>query len=342
MKKWCAAAVIVAIFFSSCSTDFNVTTSWKDITIVYGLIDKSDTAQYIKVGKAYLDPNTSALEIAQNPDSLYYKDLNVELQEYSNGNLVKTTLLDKVDGSTEGLVKDTGIFANMPNTLYKTKEPLNQDNSYTLLVTEPDNGKQITSTTELINDFTVLIPTPSLKINFLPGLKYKVTWNSAQDGKIYDLTLRFHYTEINISDPSIQEKKYVDWLVFSDLRTATTEGGKTVTFDIPNDNLYTYLGITIPDNQNVHRKMDSCDFLFSVGGEELDTYNQVFIAQQGLTSGQVLPTYTNIDNGLGLFSSRFHKTVANIEIDSRTIDSIACNIHTNHLNFLEPDGTLCQ
>ncbi len=342
MKKWSAIVLISSFIISSCSTDFNVTTSWKDITIAYGLLDASDSAQFIKVGKAYLDPSTNAYTIAQNPDSLYYKDLNVELQEYNGSSLVNTIHLDKVDGNLQGLVKATGIFANSPNTLYKTKQALNTSHSYTLLVTKPDNGTQVTASTKVINDFTVIIPTPQIKVNFLPGLEYKVNWNSAQDGKIYDITIRFHYTEINIADPSIVTKKYVDWLVVQNFRTTSTNGGSLETFSVPNDNLYPYLGITIPDDQSVHRKMDSCDFLFSVGGEELDTYNQVSIAQQGLTSGQALPTFTNINGGLGLFSSRFHKNIVNLEIDGRTIDSIACNINTAHLNFLQPDGTLCH
>src|SRR6185295_9241192 len=159
MKKL-SAVIIVLLFISSCSTDFSVTTSWKDITIVYGLLDASDTAQYIKVGKAFLDPSTSALTFAQIPDSIYYKDLNVILQDNSNG---ATIQMEKVDGNSEGLIKDTGIFANVPNTLYKTTQPLNQNDGYTLVVTEPDNGKQITSTTQIVNDFQVLTPSPGIK-----------------------------------------------------------------------------------------------------------------------------------------------------------------------------------
>jgi hypothetical protein len=49
-----------------------------------------------------------------------------------------------------------------------------------------------------------------------------------------------------------------------------------------------------------------------VGVKELD--NQVFIAQQGLTSGQVLPTYTNVSNGFGIiliaFSAGEHQLTA--------------------------------
>lgn len=48
------------------------------------------------------------------------------LEEYQNSALVKTIQLTKVDGNLEGYVKDTGIFAQAPNILYKTKETLNQ------------------------------------------------------------------------------------------------------------------------------------------------------------------------------------------------------------------------
>ncbi|MCY7408652.1 MAG: hypothetical protein LH473_00120 [Chitinophagales bacterium] len=340
MRKIFVAGIIF-LFLSSCSTDFAVTTDWQDITIVYGLLDKSDTASYIKINKAFLDPTTSAYTIAQIPDSLFYNDLTVELQEYNGTLLVKTIELNKVDGNDEGLVKDTGIFAQSPNYLYKTKEVLNQSHTYKLLVTKPDNGKQITASTAIIDDFSILRPTNTLKINMLPGLKYNVDWFSAKDGKIYDLIIRFHYSEYKFSDSNFKEDKYLDWTIFTNLASNSTIGNVEMFFDIPCDNLYTFLSANIADDADRFRVTKKMDFMFSVGGEVLDTYNQVTIAQQGLTSGQVLPTYTNIENGLGLFSSRYHKNVLSIPLDQRTIDSIACYSVTHQLNFLRNDSTLC-
>jgi hypothetical protein len=344
MRKWSIAVFIQLLLLSSCSTDFNVITSWKDITVVYGLLEASDTAQYIKIGKAFLDPNTSALAIAQIPDSLYYNDLSVELQEYANGNLVNTIQLDKIDGNTEGLVKDTGIFANSPNILYKTTQTLNQDSRYNLVITKPDNGSQTNASTSIINDFQIQRPTPSIKVNLLPGILSKsfISWISAKDGKIYALTIRVYYREYNKVDPSQVQQKSVDWTLFTAKSSNDTLGGETMTEDLSGDNFYAFLNSAIPDDQNVFRTMGKLDFMFSVGGETLDIYNQVTLAQQGLTSGQVLPTYTNINNGLGLLSSRFHKTVSQVPFDPRTIDSIACYSITAHLNFLNSDSSYCH
>lgn len=341
MRKFLIIAAIICLAFYSCKTDFNVAADWKDITIVYGLLDPTDTAQYIKVNKAFLDQTTSALIIAQNPDSLYYQNLNVELLQYLNGSLKKTIQLVKVDGNLEGYVKDTGIFASAPNFLYKTKEVLDQNSSYSLLITESDNGKQISSSSEIINDFTVLRPTPTQKVNFFPGAFYNCQWNSAKDGKIYALTVRFFYKELNASDTTIQTEKYLDWPIVSSERSNSTAGGQQMDVNISGDGFYSWVNSHLVEDPSVYRVSEHFDFLFSVGGETLDTYNQVTIAQQGLTSGSVLPEYTNIENGLGLFSSRFHKNIVNIPIDGHTIDTLACGQVTKHLRFMNTVGDFC-
>lgn len=341
MKRFFFTAVLVSVLLYSCKTDFDVTSDWQDITIVYGLLDPTDSAQYLKINKAFLDKSVSALVIAQNPDSLYYQNITVQLQQFLNGTLKKTIDLQKVDGNLEGLVKDTGIFADAPNYLYKTKEPLDQNSSYHLLITESDNGKMITSQTEIINDFAVLRPTSSQKVNFFPGDNYKGQFVSAKDGKIYGLTVRFNYREVNAADPSLFTDKYLDWEIFSNKRSNSTAGGQTLDYDISGDGFYSFVNSKLQDDFSIYRQALNFDFMFSAGGETLDTYNQVAIAQQGLTSGNIQPEFTNIDNGLGLFSCRFHKTIYKVGIDDHTIDTLACSTATKHLRFENTEGDFC-
>lgn len=341
MKQLLITATLLSIIFYSCKTDFDVTSDWEDIAIVYGLLDPTDTAQYIKVNKAFLDKSTSALEIAQIPDSLYYEHITIQMQQYQNGVLKKTIALEKVDGNLEGYSKDSGIFASAPNFLYKTKEPLDQNSSYHLVITESDNGKVISSETEIINDFSILRPTPTQKVNFFPGDNYNGQFVSAKDGKIYGLTIRFHYREVNVADTSVAEDKYIDWEIFASKRSNNTGGGQTMDYDIAGDGFYSFVNSQLKDDASVYRQAINFDFMFSAGGETLDTYNQVAIAQQGLTSGNIQPEYTNIENGLGLFSSRFYKTVYKVQIDDHTIDTLACSTATKHLRFENTEGDFC-
>lgn len=341
MKRFILAATLISTLLYSCETEFDVTSDWEDIAIVYGLLDPTDTAQYIKINKAFLDKSVSALVIAQNPDSLYYEDITVQLQQFQNNVLKKTIDLERVDGNLEGYVKDTGIFADSPNYLYKTKEKLDQNSSYTLLITESDNGKVISSETEIINDFSVLRPTSTQKVNFSPGDNYNGQFVSAKDAKIYGLIIRFFYREVNAQDPALFVDKYLDWEIFTTKRSNTTAGGQTIDYDIPGDGFYAFVNSQLTEDVSIYRQAQKFDFMFSAGGETLDTYNQVAIAQQGLTSGNIQPEYTNIVNGLGLFSTRFYKNVANVPIADNTIDTLACSPETRHLRFENTEGDFC-
>jgi len=58
----------------SCSTDVDINAPWKDITVVYGLLNQNDNIHYIKVNKAFLG-DASAYEMAAISDSVNYQDI---------------------------------------------------------------------------------------------------------------------------------------------------------------------------------------------------------------------------------------------------------------------------
>src|SRR5688572_30550330 len=125
--KWIFGLLTLSIILYSCDNELVVIDEWKDIPVVWGLLNKSDTAHYIRVEKAYLDPTTSALDIARIPDSLYYENASVSLKRVNTGQIFP---LERVIGELEGYPRDTfqqsdpdsaGIFAETPNYLYKIK-----------------------------------------------------------------------------------------------------------------------------------------------------------------------------------------------------------------------------
>ena len=336
-----AFLVVMTAFVSSCTTDFDLTSDWKDVTIVVGLLNASDTAQYIKINKAFLDQTTSALEIAQISDSLFYKSLTVSLDHLDPaGNVVASYPLTKVDGNLEGLTKDTGVFANTPNYLYKTNQPISSG-IYRINVVKTDDGKTVTATTDVIGDFTVTRPNLGIeKVNFIPSGKYNVQWYTPQYSKIFDLTIRFHYEERDINTNAVLRDTFFDWNVFNTL--VQSDGQNNFNYAIPGKSFYQIVKAKLAINTDVKRIPLSLDFKFSVGGEELYKYYLVNNAQTGITSGQIQPDYTNVTNGLGIFSSRYHKNLIGVMIDPRTQDSLACNPLTHDLNFIKTNGNFCQ
>ena len=73
MKKIISLFLIILTVFSSCETEFNVNADWKEVTVIYGLLDQSQDKQYIRINKAFLDPNQNAFDVAKDFDSIYFE-----------------------------------------------------------------------------------------------------------------------------------------------------------------------------------------------------------------------------------------------------------------------------
>ena len=106
----------VLIFLASCSNEFEVAAPWKEVPVAYAILSPKDTAYYVRVEKAFLDPETNALQTALIPDSIYYPEnaITVWLERTSNQSRVQ---LVRVDGTKEGIIRDPGTFATDPNWL---------------------------------------------------------------------------------------------------------------------------------------------------------------------------------------------------------------------------------
>ncbi|MEI6749039.1 MAG: hypothetical protein WCM93_07755, partial [Bacteroidota bacterium] len=95
--RFVALLVSLIVLMTSCKTDFDVISEWKDITVVYGLIDQTDTAHLIRINKAFLGPG-NALHYAAIEDSSSY------------GNNLEVKLNDILFDTTTMYPKDSGVF----------------------------------------------------------------------------------------------------------------------------------------------------------------------------------------------------------------------------------------
>ncbi len=334
--------ILLSLLLNRCSTDFDITSDWKDVTIVYGILNYTDTAIYVKVNKAYLDKKTNALVQAQIPDSVYYNNLTVTLTEYnSTGTATNTFTMVKVDGNDEGFIKESGTFPQSPNYLYKVKYSPKTDRTYKVSVNKSD-GNVSSAETAIVNDIVVIRPTAAIAINMLPGNNSSTTasWKNPKNGKFYGLIIRIHYTEFPNNAPQDSVQKSIEWKIFDEYLPDIPDAGTTVEYKVFTQGLYETMAQLIPVNVNVTRKLRPAEFVFASGANELYTYIQVVKAKEGITQGQIQPDYTNVNNGLGLLTSRTFKTSLAI-LKPSTIDSVACNKMTKSLRFLNSQGQLC-
>ncbi len=335
IKKLLTILLLASICWTpACTTDFEIADDWKEITVVYGLIDQSQTTNYIRISKAFLSEELSALEMASTADSLYYNaNLVAKLQEYDgSGNFRKDIGIERLNGEDVGLLKEEGIFANSPNTLYKTDYAFNEDYEYRLYIETP-NGNLVTASTPIIDDFRVSFPKEETKLNFL--FDVGVSWNPAQDGEIYSLAIHFKMEEERIENGErVRVPKTITWNLFSNFKKPDENFSSRINYDIDSEDFFRFIATSLDaDDDVLLREFVRMDFEFGVGSSEFKRFNDVKLAQFGITSSQTVLTYSNIENGLGLFSTRYNKTVNNVKLEGTTLDELACGEITGHLKF---------
>lgn len=326
--------IIGLVSFFSCSNEFELNAPAKEIPIVYGLLSRADDVHYLRVEKAFIDEQTSALELAQQPDELYFDDsaITVELVNESSG---QAFILERVDVSQLGLQREEGIFLTTPNYLYKIDAAdlnLVEEEIYRLNIRKSDDVLLTTATTPIVGDLRLNRPIPGdqkLPLRILEDDEITIIWGADETAKLFDATMIIHYEEFAANDPNTLVQKTVEW----------TLGESIEAIDGPNRvepegiEFYRFLSTAIEENPAVLRVLRTIDIRIDAGGVELFNYINVGSANTGITSAQVIPNYTNLSTGLGIFASRNQFIEKDFVIDSQTKELLKNSDLTKDLNF---------
>jgi hypothetical protein len=182
----------------------------------------------------------------------------------------------------------------------------------------------------MVNNFNVTRPFDTQEINFVGPSDFFAFWSLPKNGRIHDLTIRLHYTVAPADDPNNKmQQEYVDWPVFKNVDFYDI----TPRYSIPGKSFYTGIQSYLDPAPNTVRYFDSLDFQFDVGTPTFSDYISFNIAGTGLTQDLATSKFSNIENGLGLFTSRIHKTVTGIGLTRPSLDTLACGPITGDLGF---------
>lgn len=296
---------LLSAFFFSCSTDVDILGEYKDTTVVYGLLNQ-DSATYIKVNKAFLGDGNALIMAKVQDSSLYKNDISVVLYELNDTDTLNKYVLDTITIGT----KEPGVFYNPYQLLYYTDAQLDEDYTYFLKIVIGD--KEVTASTELIDDFDIQRPPAAGEFfNFLPVSQNPLyaKWYTSKNGKRYDVAYRFYFKEKSLTHPDTI-MRYVDWNLGTLVETHST-GGKQLQLGYMSKSFYTICENNIPyddpeQESGVYQRWPyRVEFVISVASTELNTYMDVNSPSNSIV--QERPQYTNINNGIGLFASRYKK-----------------------------------
>ena len=337
MKKIFILLSVFALLFGACSNDLNLVAPAKDIPIVYGFLSRSDTAQYIRIEKAFVDPSKSAIELAQDPAQLYFSDVTAEIQEVDTK---KSFLLKRVDGNLEGYKRTNGAFATSPNYLYKIKTSaidLKENKAYKLVVKRKD-GSVLTEVTTLITPDMQLNEdrTPPADFSVVSGFTISWLQTNYQTAKLYDIILHFNVEERDVSGTTWVPKK-LSWNVakgYSPTSIDFVPAINNVNYRYKDGfGFFQFLANNLDKTKPVVRKLRDIDVEILSGGQNLYEYTALGNINSGITGTEVLPNYVQVKDGYGMLSSRNYLYYKGLSLGNRSLDSLRNSRLTKALKF---------
>jgi hypothetical protein len=310
------------LFTWSCEEEFDINASYQDISVIYGLIDPGEDTIFLKINKAFLGDG-NVMEMAKIEDSsTYVNGLEAYIEEWENGNLIKAYQLDTITVDN----KEEGVFYNPYQVIYYAPYQPVTSRDYQMKVYV--NDRVITAQTNLVNDFSISKPSAGSKfVMFRKDTDGEIEWTSAKFGKRYEVVIRFKYKEVLLDSPDTVYT-YVDWGMGTK-KSVKDEGGEEMKIAYSNDGFYTFLENSVPykdpaEEANVkERYTNDVDYIIAVAGLDLNTYMEVNEPSNSII--QERPEFTNISNGIGLFSSRF-KNIRIKKLHPETIQTIKTDL----------------
>ena len=324
----------------SCENEVEINADFEEVTAVYALLEATADTQFVKINKTFLDDNLSAVQLAGTPESYVYDSLTVSMEEYtvttnssgvrSPGNLLKEFTLGKTT-----VPKEDGLFSQERNEVYFTTERISSSRFYILKVVKPDgsitrgrvnptNGIQL-NRPNLGARGSIALVNPRDQIQ-----TYTFEFQTGLNIGEFSANLTFTYFERDNNDDTTYHSFSFPLIRFEN---PDLEAGEEFEFEYDGNNFFEIFENEIPASPNSpFREIPDNAFTLEINSADADyyLYREINGPIDGLS--QTRPEFTNVENGIGLFASRYQNVIA-VNMDGTTKNYIE-NVYGNKDNNL--------
>ena len=140
MKKFLAALGSL-ILFSACDNEIDINAEYKDMTIMYGMLNPVMDTNYVRIQRGYLGDDAASASYGIS-DSLYYDstEIDVFIREYNPG---ASTFNQEVELIWDNSIPlDSGIYTDEGYHLYRIPSnfPIQSSREYEIVVNRADGS----------------------------------------------------------------------------------------------------------------------------------------------------------------------------------------------------------
>ncbi len=319
-------SIFIIISFFSCEKDFDPVLPMAPVPVVYGLLDNSDTAHWIKLSKSFiLNKGLTSQNIST--DSLIFPGARVFLERW-NGDYI----FDRAELIPYDIPRDDGLFPSTPNPQFYL--PKNDENFGLFSDPNPnDIVKLIVDIPGLPVVYSQAVPLRGMRVmnprkggesaSFFGDKSFEIKWSA--DGAYHEMFLEFCYTD-HYYDSVCQ--KSVSWKEFHSI---PGYHHSPFSYYLTGPNLMIKIAANLdPDKTVRFRTFDKIKVHFYSCDNILYTYRLTNLVKSLDHSGI---QYNNIVNGLGLFGAR-SKAETWFTLGYIELDSLSKGQYTKDLGFV--------
>lgn len=340
MKKILFFAVPFFALLASCKVDFSPNAQWKDVPVVWCLLDQYEDTAWVRIQRCYVGSD-NLYNYTQVSDSIYYPqgDIAVSIEKWNatvgRDNILTISGDSPVDTKQLDCMvidnKDTGLFASGPQPVYFLPNPAtprrwiepfygNQNYIYKLVVRNTKSNEIVaTATTQLVgglmeNDLepnSLERPNPAVPayrmFRFANG-ECVIEWKPFVAARLYQPVVRFYYYHAyydgnNEYRYDKTKKYYVDVVAPSASQT-----GRPTTVSSSLGESYFLASvkeavIAAGDNE-LKGFCDTVDIMLNICNEDLNAYIKSSAPSNTIVQDRVFYSNVNNGNGVGVFAAR--------------------------------------
>lgn len=287
--------VLATVVFVGCEVDFSPNAQWKEVPIVYCVLDQDDDTTWARVERCYLGEG-NIYQYSANEDSIHYSkgQIKVRLVGYRDG--IEETLFFR-DTLIE---QERGVFANSISYYCPTRGRLHEDYTYRIYVYDTFRNQILCQSQQAISliskkatDSLFTRPYSGRLFAFKDGNNVcQIEWNALENARLYQPYIRLYYEEHG-------DTTYTD---VACQQVASRNQASTYAINYSKSSFLESVKNNLQHNTISKRYLAMVDIFLLACTEDLKSY-MYSTTYSGVSSLQH-EAYSNIELGLGILAAR--------------------------------------